>query len=124
MIWHWDLLPTAYGLWWLLEVLGFVLLPCLLFAHAGRSGNAGLTRVAAVMVVLGVILNRLNVSLITFRWDQPDRYVPHWMEVMITISIITVGLLTFRWIVNRMPVLRDHPEFAPEHDPSPQGVSR
>ena len=112
---HWDLLLTPYGAWWMLEVFGFVLLPCLLFAWAGRIDNANLTRLAAVVTVLGIVLNRLNVSLITFRWDQPDRYVPHWMEIAVTVSIVTAGLLTFRWIINRMPVLHDHPEFPSEH---------
>jgi Ni/Fe-hydrogenase subunit HybB-like protein len=111
---HWDLLLTPWGWWWLLEVLGFVLLPCLLYAHAVRIGSAGLVRGASVITILGIVLNRLNVSLITFRWDQPERYVPHWMEVAVTITIVTVGLLTFRWIVNRMPVLHDHPDFGPE----------
>lgn len=110
----WNLLLTPYGLWWMLEVFGFVLAPCLMFAVAVRRRSAGLVRVASVITVLGIVLNRLNVSLITFRWDQPDRYVPHWMEIVVTITIVTVGLLTFRWIVNRMPVLRDHPEFGPE----------
>jgi hypothetical protein len=33
------------------------------------------------------------------------------MELLVTVSIVTVGLLTFRWIVKRMPVLRAHPEY-------------
>jgi Ni/Fe-hydrogenase subunit HybB-like protein len=110
----WDLLFTGYGCWWMVEVFGFVLAPCLLFAHAVRHRNVSLVRVASVITVGGIVLNRLNLSLITFRWNQPDRYVPHWMEIVVTISIVTVGLLTFRWIVNRMPVLRDHADFMPE----------
>lgn len=112
---HWDLLFTSYGWWWLLEVFGFVLFPCLLYAAAVRIESAALVRFASVITVLGIVLNRLNVSLITFRWNASDRYFPNWQEFMITISIVTVGLLTFRWIVNRMPVLHDQPEFEPEH---------
>ncbi|MHC4609991.1 MAG: hypothetical protein ACYS7M_06550, partial [Planctomycetota bacterium] len=59
--------------------------------------------------VLGILLNRLNVSVITFQWNQPERYFPHWMEFAVSITLVTVGLLTFRWMVNRMPGLRDHP---------------
>ena len=65
--------------------------------------------------VLGIVLNGLNVSVITFQWNLEDRYFPHWMEFAVTISIVTVGLLTFRWIVNRMPVLYDHPMYPAEH---------
>jgi Ni/Fe-hydrogenase subunit HybB-like protein len=112
---HWDLLNTSYGYWFMLEVFGFVLLPCILFALAVRQQNATLVRFTAVLTVLGIVLNRLNVSLITFQWDLEERYFPHWMEFTITISIVTVGLLTFRWIVNRMPVLYDHPGYPAEH---------
>ncbi|MBU0617331.1 MAG: polysulfide reductase NrfD [Planctomycetes bacterium] len=112
---HWDLLITPYGYWFLLEVFGFVLLPCLLYAHAVRKRSAALVRFTSVLTVLGIILNRLNVSVITFQWNLEDRYVPRWSELVVTITIITVGLLTFRWIVNRMPVLHDHPQYPPEH---------
>ncbi|RJP35814.1 MAG: hypothetical protein C4547_08785 [Phycisphaerales bacterium] len=112
---HWDLLTTPYGWWWLTEVFGFVLLPCLLYAMAVRNRRVGLVRAAGVLTVLGIVLNRLNVSLITYRWNAPERYFPNWREFVITITIVTVGLLTFRWIVNRMPVLHDHPEFGPAH---------
>ncbi len=112
---HWDLLLTSYGAWWMVEVLGFVLLPCVLFTIAVRRRRAGLVRIASVITVLGVVLNRLNISIITYRWNAPDRYVPNWREIMITVTIVTLGVLTFRWIVNRMPVLHDHPEFEAAH---------
>jgi Ni/Fe-hydrogenase subunit HybB-like protein len=112
---HWDLLNTSYGHWFLLEVFGFILLPCILYALAVRWQNATLVRVTSVITVLGIVLNRLNVSVITFQWNLKERYFPHWMEFTVTISIVMVGLLTFRWIVNRMPVLHDHPFYPAEH---------
>ena len=57
-------------------MLGFVLLPSLLFAFAARTQSAKLARAAGVLTVLGVVLNRFNVSLIAFNWNVPDRYVP------------------------------------------------
>lgn len=109
---HWELLLTPYGGWWLLEVLGFVVLPCLMFTIAVRRRKAGWVRWASVITVLGIVLNRLNISIITYRWNAPDRYVPNWREIVISLMIVTLGLLTFRWIVTHMAVLRDHPEFA------------
>jgi Ni/Fe-hydrogenase subunit HybB-like protein len=111
----WKYLNTPYGYWFLLEMLGFVLLPAFLFAVAVRHQNATLVRFSAVLTVLGIVLNRLNVSLITFQWNLEDRYFPRWTEFAVTITIVTVGLITFRWIVNRMPVLYDHPAYPPEH---------
>jgi Ni/Fe-hydrogenase subunit HybB-like protein len=111
----WEYLNTSYGYWFLLEVFGFVLLPCFLFGIAVRNQNAMLVRYTAVLTVLGIVLNRLNVSVITFQWNLEDRYFPHWMEFAVTIMVVTVGLITFRWIVNRMPVLYVHPDYPPEH---------
>ena len=112
---RWDLLLTGWGAWYALEMLGFVLLPSLLFAFAVRTQSAKLARAAGVMTVLGVVLNRFNVSLIAFNWNVPDRYVPALGEIIISVTIVTLGVLVFRWIVNRMPVLHEHPEWRGVH---------
>ncbi len=112
---NFGLLNTPYGYWFLVEMFGFVLLPCLLFAHGVRRRNATLVRFTSVVTVLGIMLNRLNVSLITFQWNLEDRYFPRWTEFFVSLFIVTVGILTFRWIANRMPVLRDDPRYPPVH---------
>ncbi len=108
---RWDLLWTPYGYWFLFEILGFVLVPCLLFAIGARRGQVTLIRWTAAWTVLGIIVNRLNVSVIAFNWNAAERYVPSWMEVMISVTLVTLGIQVFRWIVNRMPVLREDPEY-------------
>jgi Ni/Fe-hydrogenase subunit HybB-like protein len=104
----WHHLATGWGAWFGVEMLGFVLVPCLLFAHGARTRNVRMVRVAAVLGVLGIVLNRLNVSVIALNWQSSNRYVPSWMEVVISLTLVTIGLLLFRWIVNRMPILRAH----------------
>ena len=37
--------------------------------------------------------------------------MPSAMEVMVSITLVTIGVSTFRWIVNRMPVLNELPEY-------------
>jgi Ni/Fe-hydrogenase subunit HybB-like protein len=107
----WTLLNTSYGYWYLVEVLGFVLLPCFLFAHAVRRDNVSLVRGAATLAVAGVVLNRLNVSVVAMNWNAGVRYFPSWMEIITSMAIITIAVLTFRFIVNRMPVLHEHPAY-------------
>jgi Ni/Fe-hydrogenase subunit HybB-like protein len=114
----WGYLNTAYGYWYLVEVIGFVLIPAFGFMYAVQNKRTGQVRGWAIVTVLGIILNRLNHSIIAFNWHLPweYRYVPHWMEVVLTITIVTIGVLTFRWIMNRMPILYEHPDFEPvEH---------
>ncbi len=113
---HWDLLSTGMGQWFLLEMLGFVLVPMILFFISYRNNNITLIKIAAIITILGVILNRLNVSIIGFRWDAAVRYVPSWMEVVVAMTIILVQIWIFRWVINRMPVLRDSPAWAKDHN--------
>ncbi|MEY2667456.1 MAG: hypothetical protein RJA59_94, partial [Pseudomonadota bacterium] len=95
-----------YGKWWLVEMLGFVLLPSLMFAYGARNRKVTLVRVAAILGVLGIVLNRLNVSLVAYNYNQPIRYWPSWMEIAVSLALVVAGILAFRWIVVRMPVLR------------------
>ena len=113
---HWDLLSTGMGQWFLLEMLGFVLVPMILFFISYRNNNITLIKIAAIITILGVILNRLNVSIIGFRWDAAVRYVPSWMEVVVAMTIILAQIWIFRWVINRMPVLRDSPAWAKDHN--------
>jgi Ni/Fe-hydrogenase subunit HybB-like protein len=102
----WHHLATGWGAWFLVELLGFVALPCLLFAVGVRHGKVRVVRVAAGLGVLGIVLNRLNVSVVALNWQAPQRYVPSWMELWISLTLVTVGVLLFRWIVNRMPIFQ------------------
>jgi Ni/Fe-hydrogenase subunit HybB-like protein len=113
----WGYLNTGYGALFLTEVLGFVLLPSLLFAYGARSGKVRLVQFAGLLGVLGIAFNRLNVSVFAFNWQLPSdqRYVPHWMEIWVSVTLCTIGVLAFRWVVNRMPVLREDPRFPAQH---------
>jgi Ni/Fe-hydrogenase subunit HybB-like protein len=114
---HWHLLGTGYGIWFLTEIFGFVLLPCFLYAVGVRDRNAKLIRVTAVWTVLGIIVNRLNIVWICFNWQLPldERYFPHWKEIGISVFVITLGLVIYRFIVTRMPVFHEHPDYRQVH---------
>ena len=102
---RWTYLGTGLGAWYLLEVVGLVALPAALFIQGYRTRDLRVIRTAAVLTLLGIVLNRLNVSVIGFKWYAPVRYVPTWMEIEVTLAVIAAELWVFRWVVNRMPVL-------------------
>ena len=114
---NWHYLATGYGAWFLVELLGFVALPCFLYALGVREKNVKLIRWTAALTVLGIVLNRFNVSMIAFNYHLPssERYFPHWMEIGISLFIVTLGLVVFRFIVTRMPILYEHPEYKGAH---------
>ncbi len=111
---NWDLINTPMGYWFLFEMIGFVLVPMLLYLYSYRTRNIFLIRLAAIMTMVGIILNRLNISVIGFKWDAPVHYYPSWMEIVVTLTVIFTEILIFRWIINRMPVLRDSPAWVEE----------
>jgi len=113
---QWQYLATGMGAWYLLEVVGFVVLPIVLFLRGIRTRNVKVVQATAFLTALGVMLNRLNVSVIAFKWYSTNHYVPSWMEIEVTLAIICMELWVFRWIVNRMPVFSE--EQAPEEVPS------
>jgi len=112
----WNLLFTApHGYLLLTEVLGFVLLPCIMFYLAVVRSDPKLVRMASIITVIGIVFNRINVSIIGLNWDAPIKYYPKWSEYVVSITLVTTGVLVFRWIVNRMPILYRLPEYDDEH---------
>jgi Ni/Fe-hydrogenase subunit HybB-like protein len=109
---HWTLLNTPMGYWFLLEIIGFVLVPMILFFYSYRTYNILLIRLASILTMVGIILNRLNLTVIGFKWNATVHYVPSWMEIVVTLMVIFTEIWIFRWVINRMPVLREPPAWA------------
>jgi Ni/Fe-hydrogenase subunit HybB-like protein len=103
---HWDLMGDFWGYWYLLEIIGLTLVPCFMFAYGARHRSLGIIRTAAVFALIGVVLNRLNISVIAFNWFVPNHYYPSWQEIVVTLMIVFTEIWVFRWAVSRMPVMR------------------
>jgi Ni/Fe-hydrogenase subunit HybB-like protein len=115
---HWNLLNTPYGHWFIVEMLCFVLLPGLIFSLGVKKRSAAIVRFASFSAVFGIIVNRINVSTIAFNWQLQNHLhhiIPPWKEATIVLTIFTIHVLVFRWILNRMPVLREHPDYKESH---------
>lgn len=111
---NWSLLATPYGNWFLVELLGFVVLPVMILTYGVKRRSVGTVRFGAFLAVAGILLNRLNVCIITLNWNLPHHLhdiVPRWQEVSVVMAIVTLHILIFRWILNRLPVLRAEPGY-------------
>lgn len=104
-------LNTSWGHWYLVEVVGFVLVPCLVFIYGYRHLNLLMVRTAAVLAIIGIVLNRLNISTFSYQWYNNTIHFPTWMEVVVSAAVIFVQIIVFRWIITRMPVYRDSPSW-------------
>ena len=115
---NWYLLNSPYGKWFLVEILGFVLLPAAILTYGVKNSSAGVVRFGAFNAVAGIIMNRINVSIIAFNWNLPGHLhhiIPPWREVAIVLALVTIHIMIFRWILNRMPVVREDPEYKGHH---------
>jgi Ni/Fe-hydrogenase subunit HybB-like protein len=115
---NWALLNTPYGYWFLVEILLFVLAPAGVLTYGVKTQRVGIVRFGAFYAVLGILVNRINVSIVAFNWNLPEHLhhiVPPWQEVSIVAAIATIHILVFRWIVNRMPVIREDTSYHEFH---------
>jgi Ni/Fe-hydrogenase subunit HybB-like protein len=110
-------------LFWL-EILIGVVLPLILFLMKRiRQSPRGLL-LTSIALLLGMILNRFNVSWFAVKHANPLTYVPAFMsqvhyvpslaEVSISIGIFSAGILAFGLAVKYLPVFEDEHEAKPE----------
>ena len=111
---RWGLLNSPLGYWYLTEMLGFVLLPMVLFFISYRKQNILLIRIASLVTMIGIIINCLYFFVLGFKLIAAQHYYPSWMEITVTLAVIFTEIWIFRWIITRMPVLRDSPAWAKE----------
>ena len=108
----WQHMAGGWGLWYMAEILGLVAVPMVLFIAGSAQKRTGMIRVAAILTLLGIGLNRLNISIIAFKWYAPVHYIPSIWEVIVTLGVISAEIWVFRWVVLRMPILSEKPAWA------------
>jgi Ni/Fe-hydrogenase subunit HybB-like protein len=96
--------PGYEGWMFLLETSVGVLLPVgLLLIERVRTNPTGLT-IAAMLAVLGFVMNRLNVSVTGMESAAGVRYVPSWMEVTVSLALVALGFGLFALAVRYLAV--------------------
>jgi len=117
-------------LFWLEISLAIILPLALLLQSRVRSSPTGLYW-SAVLVVLGFITNRMNVSITGFEGSTGVRYFPKWSELAVTGMIIAAGFALFGLAVKYLPIFpREHvmeepqtePELVPVVSPLPENA--
>jgi Ni/Fe-hydrogenase subunit HybB-like protein len=103
-----------YSFLFLLEVGVGVILPLILFAlPAVRQSRTALFW-SALLVVLGLILNRFNVSLIALAPRVDTVYFPHPLEFAISISIVAAAILAYLMATRYLPITSYETSYEPE----------
>jgi Ni/Fe-hydrogenase subunit HybB-like protein len=108
---HFHELLTPMGYLYLVEMIGFVVLPFLIFVIGAKNRDRKLLLSGAIISPLGIIFNRLHISVIPFKWYAPVHYVPSWIEIVVTLAVVFGEIWAFRWVANRMPVFAESPQW-------------
>jgi formate dehydrogenase iron-sulfur subunit len=93
------------------EILLGGMLPLVLLARRSLRQRVDVLFVAALLAVLGVTYNRMNVVLfaMTFRgrmpWRAPEGYAPSIVEWGISIGLIAATIFLFGLAARLMPIL-------------------
>src|SRR5262249_36761816 len=93
---------------WLELLLAFVIPITMLSFKKVRLSTNGLY-FASLSAILGFVTNRLNISITGFETWAGKHFVPKWTELMITVSIITMGFFVFAICVRYLPIFAHGP---------------
>ncbi len=97
-----GLIFTAYPynlLWWGEIIIG-VISPVILFSMPGIRQNRNAVFWTSVLVIIGLMFNRFNVSLLALGMRPGYVYFPHWMEFAISVGLVADALLVI-WLAHR-----------------------
>ncbi len=98
----------APAIMWLIEIGGGVVIPLLFFADPKTRNDPNGIVWAAYFTMGGLILNRINTSMIFF---DGAFYMPSWSELAVTIGLTCLGVILFDAAVRFLPMF---PEPKPE----------
>ncbi len=98
--------PQSIAFW--IEVVVGLMVPLAILLTPEFANSATWLFWSSIMVILGLLINRLNVAVVGITSVYGETYSPHWMEVAITAGLVALGVLAYIYVCRNFPV------FAPE----------
>jgi Ni/Fe-hydrogenase subunit HybB-like protein len=108
-LYHRDALALAFqpgyeaSFFWIEVLLALALPLALLSLRRVRESADGLYA-AAILVVLGFVMNRMNVSITGMEAAAGVHYTPKWTELAVTASIIGLGFIIFAFVARHLAI--------------------
>ena len=88
-----------------------IAIPMLMLMSAKVRNSAKLLGAACLMVILGVVLNRLNVFIIGYHPPYTEKtYFPSITEFALSMGLVASLMLTWRVAVTYLPILEPAPK--------------
>lgn len=128
---------TARGAWgfvlerkfqgglFLAEMLLGVALPAMLMSFRKLRDQPKVLLAASLLVMTGVVLNRMNVSWFGMAVNDQLNYYPTWMEIALSLGFVTAGTVAFFLAVRFLPIFpeseeQEHEEEVPDFWENPE----
>jgi Ni/Fe-hydrogenase subunit HybB-like protein len=93
----------------IIEMLISAIIPLVLFAIPSLRNRVGVQWIGSVMVVFGMVFNRINVGGLTTLSATGDAYIPSWMEFAISAGVVSAAALAFLFAVEKLHIWEERP---------------
>ena len=105
----------------IIEILISAVIPIIIFSVPAMRNNKKAQFTGSLMVVGGMVFNRLNVGGLAMISATGDNYVPSWMEISISLGVVSAAVLVFLYVIEHFRVwdiTPQDPENLPETAPT------
>ncbi len=101
---------TGKGMLFLIEIVIGVIIPALIMSSAKSRERSGPLFFAALLTILGVIFNRLNVAILGITPSRliEETYFPSIGEILITVGVVSALIFFYSVMVKMFPVFSTH----------------
>lgn len=89
----------------IIEMVAFIIVPILMYAVPSIRNKLGGVLTASILVVAGVIFNRLNVTFTSMAGGMGGSYFPSIWEFLVTIGMWSGFVLAYCFTVENFPIL-------------------
>jgi Ni/Fe-hydrogenase subunit HybB-like protein len=103
------------------EIMISIIIPIVVFAIPKLRNNTKAQWIGSFMVVFGMVFNRINVGGLTMLSATGDSYTPSWMEITISLGVVSVAALVFLFAIEKFHIWDlkpKDPESLPHSSPS------
>ncbi len=97
-------IPSTEAYLFYLEVFIGTLLPVYILSNKKLREDRKWLFISSVLVISGFILDRMNVSITGVAASSGKNYFPSFDEISITLMLVVLAILAFRFVVKNFPV--------------------
>ncbi len=116
-------IPGYEQRFFLLEIFLSVIIPLILLLIPKVRNSAQGLYLAAVLILLGFVTNRLNIATTGVENAVGGRYTPRWTEIVITAMFVAMGFAIFGLAARFLPIFPEEEEAHPPVEHQPEKVS-